>query len=88
MFLAAADEIASCSPQNTKRVNAPVLIKTLIFCGQDGLLHHLRDFLYTDDGSPFLAEFADQMTVSGVYPERNLRAIISQYFERRQVRVG
>ena len=38
-----------------------MLIETLVFCGQNGLFHDIRDLPDGDDGAPFLPEFPQEI---------------------------
>ena len=69
-------------------VNAAVLVEAFVFCGQNGLLHDVRDILNAHDRPALFAEFTDQVAFGGVNPQRNLRTIVGQYFQRRQVWIG
>jgi hypothetical protein len=70
------------------RVDAAVLVKAFVLRSQNGLLHHFRNIGKANDFASFLAELADQMAVDRENAERNLGAIVRQYFKRRQIRVS
>ena len=65
-----------------------MLIKSVIFRCQNGLFHYFRHIANGYDGATFFAEFADQVTVSRVNPQGNLRSIVSQYLKGGEIRVG
>jgi hypothetical protein len=58
------------------------LVEPLVFGGQNGVFHDIRDFADPDDGAPLLAEFAEQVTVRRDDAERDLRLVIGQGVER------
>ena len=65
-----------------------MLVETLVFGGQDRLFHDLRNFVDGDDGTPLLAEFADQHPIRGVYAQRHFGPIVGKHIERGQIGIG
>ena len=63
-----------------------MLIETFVFCGQNGLFHHIRDFPDCYDGAPLLAEFAQQIAFGRDDPQRNLRLVVGQCLKRGKCR--
>src|SRR3546814_10537596 len=59
----------------------PTRCWSYLFGGQNGVFHDIRDFADPDDGPPFLAEFADQLTVCGHDAQGDLRLVIRQGVE-------
>jgi hypothetical protein len=57
-------------------VDAAVLIEPVILGRQDRRLHDLRHVLDLHDGALFLAEFADQLALGAIDPQRDLRTVI------------
>jgi hypothetical protein len=41
-----------------------------------------------DEGAALLAEFADQMAVGGIDPQRDLRLVVGQHFEGGKLGIG
>ena len=70
------------------RVDATVLVKAFVLRCQNRLLHHFRNIGKANDFAPFLAKLANHLAVDRENAERNLGAIVRQYFKRRQIRVS
>ncbi len=88
LALAAADQVGAGCTQDAGVVDAAVLVEAIVLGGQNGVLQDRGNVLNGDDGPALLAVFADQVPVGGVNTQRNLRAVVGQYLERWQVRVG
>ncbi len=61
-----------------------MLIKTLVFRGEDRVNQGLGNIVDAHQRPPLLAEFADQLAVSAKHPQWYLRAVIGEQFEGRQ----
>ena len=61
-----------------------MLVEALVLGGEDGLFHHLRDFLDVDDGAALLAELAEEVAFGARHPQRDLRLVVGEHVERRQ----
>jgi hypothetical protein len=61
-----------------------VRIEALVLRGEDRLLHDVGDVVDVDYSSPFLAKFAQQVAVGRNDPQRDLRPVIGEGFERRE----
>ena len=59
-----------------------MLIETLVFRGQNGVFHDIRDFADAHDRTPLLAEFAEQVAFRRHDPQRDLGLVIGQGVER------
>jgi hypothetical protein len=85
-LLGAGRQVRECRAQHAQIVHAAVRIETLVFGGQNGLFHDIRDIADGDDRAPLLAEFAEQIAFRRDDTERNLGLIVGQRLERRQCR--
>ena len=88
LALASAKQVAARGAQNAEVVDAAMLVETIILGRDDGVLHDLRHFLDAHHGAAFFAKLANQVAIGCVDAQRNLRAIVGQHFQRRQVGVG
>ncbi len=55
-----------------------MLVKALVFGGEDRVLHDLGHFAYGDYGAALLSEFTDQGAFRAVDPQRNLGPVIGE----------
>ena len=62
----------------TQIVDAAMLIKTLVFRGEDRVNQGLGNIVDTHQCPTLLAEFADELAVSAINPQRYLRAVIGE----------
>ena len=69
-------------------VDAAVLVETVIFSGENGLLHQFGHILDLDQFAALFAEFADQRAFGAEYAQRHFGTIVGQRFQRGQCRVG
>ena len=84
---AAGHEVRHRRAQQPRVVDAAVLVKAVVLRSQDGLLQGLRDFAEGQEVAPLLAEFADQHAIGRPDAQRNLRPVVRQGVDRRQVRI-
>ena len=80
-------EIGPGGPQDAQVIHAAVRVEALVFGGQDGLLHHVRDVADADDGPALLPEFPQEVALDRDDPERNFGAVVRQAVERRKRRI-
>jgi hypothetical protein len=78
--------LAIAGPGHADVVHAPVLVEAVILGGEDRRLHDLRDVLDPTTAALLLAELADQLVFGAVDPQRDLRPVIGQDLQARQVR--
>ena len=86
LHLAAAREVYPGSAQDTGVIDAAMLIKAVVFGGQDCLTQLLRHGVDFYRGAPLFAELANQHIIGGVYAQRYSRLIVGQRIEGRQTR--
>ena len=84
----AAGQVVQRGAHDADVVDAAMLVEAVVLDRQHRLFHDLRDVLDAHQVAPLLAEFADQHVVGGKDPQRNLRPVVGQRIERRQVRIG
>jgi hypothetical protein len=63
-----------------------VLVEAIVLGSQDRSLHQLRDVVDLDHGALFLAELPDELRLGAVDPQRDLRPVVGEHVEARQVR--
>ena len=88
LTFATASQIGDGRAGDPGVVDPAVLIKPIIFGRQDGMLHDIRYVADSDDGATLLSKLANQVAIGGEDAQRYFGAIISQHFQRGQVRVG
>ena len=88
LLLATIDEIGIRCAQDAQRVDAGMLVKALVFGGEDRLLHDGGHFLDTDEIAALFAEFADQVAVGGKDAQGDFGPVIGKHIDRRQLGVG
>ncbi len=84
----AAVQVGQPRAQHADEVDAAVLIEAVVLDGEHGALHHVGHLRDRHEAAALLAEFADQDVVGGVDPQRNLRAVVGDGVQRRQVGRG
>jgi len=86
--LAATGEVGKRGAGQADRVDALVLVETLVLGGEDGVLEmggHLRDAHYV---TTFLTELANEVAVRCINAERDPRPIVGQRIQGRKFRPG
>ena len=83
----AGHEIRHRGARHADVVDAAVVVEALVLGGEDRVDHRLGDVLDRDERAPLLAEFADQRAFGAVDPQRDLRLVVSEHFQRRQRRI-
>ncbi len=63
-----------------------MLVETLVFSGQNGVFHDIRDFPDGHDRPPFLPEFAQELALGRDDPQGDFRLVVGQRLERRERR--
>ncbi len=80
------ETLASAARSDAQIVYTAMLVETLVFCGQNGLFHDIRDRFYRYDRSPFLAEFAQKVAFGRNDAQRDFGLVVGQGLERGQRR--
>jgi hypothetical protein len=65
-----------------------VLVEALVLGRNDRVLQRVGDLADRHYGAPLLAELADLHAFGGVNAQRDLRLVLGQRLERRQIRIG
>ena len=82
-----ATKLEQRGPHDADVVDAAVLVEALVLGGEDRRFSTCGHVVDPDHRAALLAELADQLAVGGVDPQRDLRLVVGQRFERRQLRV-
>src|SRR5690625_5456166 len=69
--LAHAAGIKPDGPQGAAPVNAGVLVETVVFCGQEGMLELLRDLVESDRPAALFTYFGEQPVVASIHAPRH-----------------
>jgi hypothetical protein len=88
LALAAAGEVRIGGAQYAEGVHPGMLVEALVFSRQNGLFHDVRDVLDADQRAALFAEFPDQVPVGGIDTQRNLRLVVGQHLDRRQLGIS
>ena len=67
--------------QYAHRVDAAMLIETIVFGGQNRLFHDFGYVLDTYECTPLFAELTNQMTICRIDAQRNFWSVISENVE-------
>ena len=81
MALSTPDKIGIGRPQDSDGVDSWMLVKALILCGKNGVFHPHRDIGDRNQFTPLFPKLSDQISVSCVNAQRNLRLVIRQGVE-------
>ncbi len=84
----AADEVGQDRPRETRVVDPAVLVEAVVLGSEDGLLQGRRHVLDPHVLAPLFAELAQQDAIGAPDAQRDLRPVVDQRVDRRQVRVG
>ncbi|MNM96066.1 hypothetical protein D3C81_1085320 [compost metagenome] len=83
-----AAQVGQPGAQHAHEVHAAVLVEAVVLDREHGLLHDVRDLGDRHEVAALLAELADQHVVRRVDPQRDLRAVVGDGVQRRQVGRG
>ena len=83
-----AAQVGHGRAQHAQVIDAVVLVKARILDGQHGLLHHLGNVANRRQVAPLFAKFADQLPFGRIDAQRQLGAVVGQFGDVGQVRVG
>src|SRR5438046_8095414 len=81
-LLGARGQVRERGTGDAQIVNSAVLVETFVLGGQNSLFHDIRDLADPDDGTPLLAELAQQLALRGDDPKGDFRLLIRQARER------
>ena len=79
-------EVGEAGAEHAHVVDAAVLIEAGVLDGEHGVLHDLRDLGDRHEVAALLAELAEQHAVGGEHAHRQLRPVVGEAADLRQVR--
>ena len=65
-----------------------MLIEAVIFCRNQSFFDERRNFVNRDEVAAFFAEFGNQLAVGGPDAHRDLRLVVDDGVNRRELRVN
>ena len=83
-----AMQVRQARAQHADEVDAAVFVEAVVFDRQDRALHHIGHLRDRYEAAALLTEFTDEDVIGGVDAQRNLRTVIGDGVERRQVGRG
>ncbi len=65
-----------------------MLVEAVVFCRNQSFFDERRDFINRDEVAAFFAELGNEFAVRGPHTHRNLRLVVDDSVNRRELRVN